>query len=94
VVFRKLFFKFFYVYLILEKLVKEKHFPVNEKHFPIKEKFIWVSKKVFSFYFGRKTLFGSCEKFKNIILFVNYIKFDCYIYFVLNICFSISSLRI
>jgi len=48
-------------------------------------------------YFGRKTLSGSCEKIKNIILFANYIKFgpqtfDCYIYFVLNICFSISSL--
>ena len=50
-------------------------------------------------YFRRKTLSGSCEKIKNIILFANYIKFgpqtfDCYIYiyFVLNICFSISSL--
>jgi len=37
------------------------------------------------FYFGRKTLSRSCEKFKNIILFTNYIKFglqtfDCYIY--------------
>jgi len=50
-------------------------------------------------YFGRKTLSGSCEKIRNVILFANYIKFgpqtfDCYIYiyFVLNICFSISSL--
>jgi len=48
-------------------------------------------------YFRRKTLSGSCEKIKNIILFANYIKFgpqtfDCYIYFILNICFSISSL--
>jgi hypothetical protein len=42
------------------------------------------------------------EKFKNIILFVDYIKFDLkllidiyiYIYFVLNIYFSISSLKI
>jgi hypothetical protein len=72
---------------------------VNEKHFPVKEKFGLVSKKVFSFYFERKTLFGSCEKFRNIILFADYIKFgpqtlDCYIYFVLNICFSISSIRI
>ena len=45
------------------------------------------------------TLSGSCEKFRNVILFADYIKFgpqtfDCYIYFVLNICFSISSLRI
>jgi len=64
-----------------------------------------IFRKVFSFYFGRKTLSGSCEKFRNVILFVDYIKidpqtFDCYIYiyiyiyFVLNVCFSISSLRI
>jgi hypothetical protein len=50
-------------------------------------------------HFEQKTLSGSCEKFRNIMLFANYIKFgpqtfDCYIYFVLNICFSISSLRI
>ena len=75
------------VCLPLEKLV-------NKKYFPVKEKFGLVS-----FYFGRKTLFGSCEKFRNVILFADYIKFDpqtfdCYIYFVLNICFSISSLRI
>jgi hypothetical protein len=80
------------VCLLLGKLI-------NEKHFPIKEKFDLVFKKVFSFYFGQKTLSGSCEKFRNIILFVDYIKFgpqtfDCYIYFVLNICFLISSLRI
>jgi hypothetical protein len=58
----------------------------------------WFSGKCFPFIFGRKTLSGSCEKIKNIILFANYIKFgpqtfDCYIYFVLNICFSISSLK-
>jgi hypothetical protein len=63
------------------------------------EKFNLVSRKVFSFYFGRKTLFENYKKFKNIILFVDYIKFgihtfDCYIYFVLNIFFSILSLRI
>jgi hypothetical protein len=91
-------------------VVFENHFPiscfclpleklVNGKHFPVKEKFGLVSRKVFSFYFGRKTLSGSCEKFRNVILFADYIKFgpqtfDCYIYIVLNICFSISSLRI
>jgi uncharacterized protein YlzI (FlbEa/FlbD family) len=58
---------------------------VNGKHFSIKEKFDLVSRKVFSFYFGRKILSGSCEKFRNIILFADYIKFgpqtfDCYIY--------------
>jgi hypothetical protein len=47
----------------------------------------------------KKTLSGSCEKFRNIILFADYIKFDpqifdCYIYFVFNIYFSISSLKI
>ena len=66
---------------------------------------IWLGfQESVSFYFGRKTLSGSCEKFRNVILFVDYIKFgpqtfDCYIFiyiyfFVLNICFSISSLRI
>jgi len=98
-VFGKPFFKLSCVCLPLGKLVNGKHFPVNEKHFPVKEKFGLVSRKVFSFYFWWKTLSGSCEKFRNVILFVDYIKFgpqtfDCYIYFVLNICFSISSLRI
>jgi len=99
VVFGKLFFKIFYVCLSLKKLVNEKCFLVNGKHFPVKEKFDLVSRKVFSFYFERKIFSESCEKFKNIILFADYIKFDpqtfdCYIYFVLNIYFSISSLRI
>jgi len=84
--------KLFCVCLSLEKLV-------NEKHFPVKGKFGLVFRKMFSFYFGRKTLSRSCEKFKNVILFADYIKsgpqtFDCYIYFVLNIYFSILSLRI
>ena len=80
------------VCLLLGKLI-------NGKHFSVKEKFSLVFRKVFSFYFGRKTLSWSCEKFRNVILFADYIKFgpqtfDCYINFVLNICFSISSLRI
>jgi len=58
---------------------------VNEKHFPVKGKISLVSRKVFSFDFERKTLFGNYEKFRNIILFADYIKFgpqtfDCYIY--------------
>jgi hypothetical protein len=70
--------KLFCVCLPLEKLI-------NEKHFSVKGKFGLVSRKVFFFYFGRKTLSGSCEKFRNIILFVDYIKFgpqtfECYIY--------------
>jgi hypothetical protein len=99
VVFEKSLSKLSCVCLPLGKLVNGKHFPVNEKHFSVKEKFGFVSRKVFSFYFGRKKLSGSCEKFRDVILFADYIKFDpqtfdCYIYFVLNICFSISSLRI
>jgi len=48
------------------------------------EKFGLVFSKVFSFYSERKTLFESCEKFRNVILFADYIKFgpqtfDCYI---------------
>jgi hypothetical protein len=97
--FGKLFSKLFYVCLLLEKLINEKHFPVNEKHFLVKEKFGLVSRKVFSFYFGGEIFSRSCEKFRNVILFAEYIKFgpqtfDCYIYFVLNIFFSISFLRI
>jgi len=91
-VFWKSFSKLSHVCLSLEKLVNKKYFPVNEN-------FDLVSRKVFFFYFGRKTLSGSYEKFRNVILFANYIKFDpqtfdWYIYFVLNIVFSISSLKI
>jgi uncharacterized protein YpbB len=50
--------KLFCVCLSLEKLVNGKHFTVNKKHFPVKEKFGLVFRKVFSFYFGRKTLSG------------------------------------
>ena len=77
----------FYVCLLLGKLV-------NEKYFSVKEKFGLVFRKVFSFYFERKTLFISYEKFRNVILFVDYIKFDpqtfdcyIYIYIYLNIYF-------
>jgi hypothetical protein len=85
VVFEKPFFKFSCVCLLLEKLINGKYFPINEKHFLVKEKFDLIFRKVFSFYFRRKTLSGSCEKFRNVILFVDYIKFDpqtfnCYIY--------------
>jgi hypothetical protein len=98
IVFKKLFFKFLYVYLSLEKLLTENIFR-STKILSDQWKFGLVSRKVFSFYFERKTLSGSCEKIRNVILFADYIKFDvqtfdCYIYFVLNICFSISSIRI
>jgi len=66
--------------------------------FQSKKNLTWFSEKCFPENFGRKTLFGSYEKFRNVILFADYIKFgpqtfDCYIYFVLNIYFSISSLK-
>jgi hypothetical protein len=68
-IFYKLFFKLFHVCLPLKNLV-------NEKHFWMKEKLDLICRKIFSFYFGRTTLFKSYKKFKNILIFVNYIKFD------------------
>jgi hypothetical protein len=68
VVFWKPLSKLFYVCLSLEKLI-------NEKHFQVKGKFGLISRKVFSFYFGWKTLSKSCEKFRNIVLFADYIIF-------------------
>ena len=67
--------------------------------FQLKENLTWFSEKYFPGKFGRKILSESCEKFRNVILFADYIKFglqtfNCYIYFVLNIYFSISSLKI
>jgi len=79
------------VCLLLRKLI-------NGKYFSVKEKFSLVFRKIFFFYFGWKTLSGSYEKFRNIILFADYIKFgsqtfDCYIYFVLNIFFQFHPLE-
>jgi len=90
-IFWKLFSKLSCVCLSLEKLV-------NAKHFPVKEKFGLVFRKVFSFYFRWKTLSRSCEKFKNVMLYADYIKFDsqtfdCYI-FCFETFFLILSLRI
>jgi len=91
--FKKLLFKSFLYLFVIEKLINEKHFPVKEKNL------VWFLEKYFPEKFGWKTLSGSCEKFRNVILFADYIKFgpqtfDCYIYFILNIYFSISSLKI
>jgi hypothetical protein len=90
-IFEKLFFKFSCVCLSFKKLVNEKYFAVNRKHFHVKGKFDLIFRKVFSFYSEWKTPSRSCEKFKNIILFTDYIKFDpqifdCYI-FCLNFFF-------
>jgi hypothetical protein len=51
---------------------------------------IWLDFQENVFHFGRKTLSGSCEKFRNVILFVDYIKcgpqtFDYYIYIYIYI---------
>jgi len=67
--------------------------------FQSKENLAWFLGKCFPGKFERKTLSRSCEKFRNVMLFADYINFglqtfDCYIYFVLNIYFSISSLKI
>ena len=80
-------------------MINIKHFLINEKYFSVKEKFSLAFKKIYFFLFWTENIFESCEKFRNVILFTDYIKFDsqtfdCYINFVLNICFSISSLRI
>jgi hypothetical protein len=88
---RNYFLNFVCVYLSLKKLI-------NRKHFPVKEKFDLVSGKCFSEKFERKILSRNYEKFRNVILFADYIKFtpqtfDCHIYFVLNIYFSISYLK-
>jgi hypothetical protein len=58
----------------------------QQKTLSSQKKFSMVSRKVFSFYFERKTLSRSCKKIINIILFVDYIKFgpqifDCYIFY-------------
>jgi hypothetical protein len=60
--------KLFCVYLPLEKLV-------SGKYFQSKENLAWFPGKCFPETFGRKTLSGSCEKFRNVILFADYIKF-------------------
>jgi hypothetical protein len=70
-----------------------------ENTFQSKKNLVWSPGKCFLEKFGQKTLSGSYEKFRYVILFADYIKFDpqtfdCYIYFVLNIYFSISSLKI
>jgi len=85
-------FKLSYICLSLEKLV-------NGKHFSVKGKFGLVSRKVFSWKIWAENTFRKIVKNLEMSLFTDYIKFDpqtfdCYIYFVLNIYFSISSLKI
>jgi hypothetical protein len=65
--------------------------------FQLKKIWLHFHKSIFLL-FWRETLSGSCKKFRNIILFADYIKFDpqtfdCYIYFVWNIIFQFHSLE-
>jgi hypothetical protein len=89
VISQKLLSKLSCVCLSLEKLV-------NGKYFPVKGKFGLVFRKVFSFYFGRKIFSESCERFRNVILFADYIKFDPQTLIAIYIFdfFLISSLKI
>ena len=78
---RKLFSKFFCVCLSSRKLIKEKHFPV-------KEKFGLVFKKVFSGKFGQRTLSGSYEKFRNVIICWLYQIWSSKFWLLYIICFE------
>ena len=82
-VFRKVFSLQLYVFF--EKQFPRNHFPnflvfvfhwkswSMENTFQSKENLTWFSGKCFPGKFGRKTLCGSCEKFRNVILFADYI---------------------
>ena len=52
-IFKKLFFKFLCINLLLKKLVNEKNFLINRKHFSVKEKFDLVS-RIFFFILNEK----------------------------------------
>jgi hypothetical protein len=71
---------------------------VNGKHFPIKGKFGLISRKIFSFYFRRKTLSRICKKFKKsyylLILSNLVLKLLIAIYFIWIFFFSNLSLKI
>ena len=101
----------FWLCLFSGKWFPGKHFPnfhvfvchweswSTENTLQSKKNLAWFLGKCFPEKFERKTLSGSCKKFRNVILFADYIKFDlqtfdCYIYFVLKIYFLISSLKI
>jgi hypothetical protein len=90
-IYYKSFSKLFYICLSLEKLF-------NEKYFPIKKScgLVFIS---IPFILGENT-FEKLIKLKNILLIIDYIKFDhqsfdCYIFcFYFILFFSICSLRI
>jgi hypothetical protein len=88
--FWKLFWKFFYVYLQLKKLI-------NKKYFLVKKKIRLVFRKVFSF-LNRKHFSEVVNNLKMsyylLIISNLVIELLIAIYFVLNLFFSISYLRI
>jgi len=66
-----------------------------ENTFQSKKNLAWFPVKCFPEQFGWKTLSESYEKFRNVILFADYIKFDpqtfdcyIYIYIYIYICFE------
>jgi len=67
--------------LFLGKWFPGNHFPnfhvfiSTENTFQSMKNLTWFSRKCFPEKFGRKTLSGSCEKIRNVILFADYIKF-------------------
>jgi len=72
-------FNFFYVCLLLKKLIKKNTFQLKK---------IWLDfhEIVFLLFWAENTLSESCKKFRNVILFDDYIKFspqtfDCYNFF-------------
>jgi len=69
------------VCLPLEKLV-------YGKHFPVKKNLAWFSGKCFPGKFGRKTLSGSCEKFRNVIICWLYQMWSSNFWLLYIICFE------
>jgi hypothetical protein len=90
--FLKIIFQTFIYLFIIKKLV-------NKKYFLEKKTWLSFQESVFLLFLVKNT-FRSCEKFINILLFVDYIKFgpqsfDCYIFCFESFFFiSISSFRI
>jgi hypothetical protein len=90
-IFLKKNFKFFYIYLLLKKLV-------NRKHFSIKKNLVWFLRKCFPFILSEKhftEVVKNLEMSYYLLIISNLVlKFFIDIYFVLNIYFLISSIKI
>jgi hypothetical protein len=99
--FLKIILNFFYIYLLLKKLV-------NEKYFSVKENLVWFSEKYFPFILGGRNfpkilknlemsyylLIISTLILKLLIIIIYIYIIYIYIYIILNIYFSISFFRI